>query len=289
MDSLDNDVYEYDKSLFFKLLESKRFSGTFESIQEQQGVVVCPIEIKNRPYNSNDLIEKHLFVPSPFYKNHFIPLFYALSSNNRKSSSTGSRVSATPESSVNLIVKATNSPRLDLTCDGKPICTDIKWLKTETAYSAGNSRPYRILVVDRELTYGVSRPPDEPSITTSIYDNDSEDGLLSTDLVAGANDNGVGDGEEFSGNGVVMVSKNRDSIAKRGSSISLSTGFIGLKDVNTFVKAIDFLHNTVCVIEESSSVNSAANTSTPTSRRRNDFTKSNGNQQKRLVKVRKRD
>ena len=282
MDSLENDVYEYDKSLFFKLLESKRFSGTFENIQEQQGVVVCPIEIKNRPYNSNDLIEKHLFVPSPFYKNHFIPLFYALSSNRK--SSTGSRVSAKPESSVNLIVKATNSPRLDLTCDGKPICTDIKWLKTETAYSAGNSRPYRILVVDRELTYGVSRPPDEP--TTSIYDNDSEE--LSTDLVAGTNDNGVGDGDEFNGNGVVMVSKNRDSIAKRGSSISLSWGFIGLKDVNTFVKAIDFLHNTVCVIEESSSLNSTASTSTPNSRRRNDFSKSNGNQQKRLVKVRKR-
>lgn len=281
MDSLDNDVYEYDKSLFFKLLESKRFSSTFESIQEQQGVVICPIEIKNRPYNSNDLIEKHLFVPSPFYKNHFIPLFYAMSSNRK--SSTGSRVSATPESSVNLIVKATSSPRIELTCDGKPICTDTKLLKTETAYSAGNSRPYRILVVDRELTYGVSRPPDEP--TTSIYDNDSEEGLLSTDLVAAAavNDN---DEEEFNGNGVLMVSKNRDSIAKRGSSISLSTGFIGLKDVNTFVKAIDYLHNTVCVVEESSA-NSSANAGTPTSRRRNELAKNNGHQQKRLVKVRK--
>lgn len=243
MDTLDNDVYEYDKSLFFKLLESKRFVAKFESIQEQQGVVVCPIEIKSWPFNSLDLIEKHLYLPSPYYKNHYIPLIYAPSGRTSVSSGGGggSRHSANmSESNVNLIVRInSSSSRFDLTCDGKPICTNVKLLKIETAYSAVNSRPYRILVVDRELTFGASRPPD----STTFEDADGENGsaTLDNELVENVDDS----------SSVVSVSKLRDTtLKKRGSSLSLTMGLLSLKDVNTFVKAIDFLHNAVCVVDE---------------------------------------
>lgn len=239
MDSTDNDVYEYDKCLFFKILESEKFQRKFETVQEQQGVVVCPLDIKNRPFNSSDLIDKHLFLPSPYYKNHFIPLVNA----NNNSSSSRLSSSSSNDNNVNLIVDDNTKFNLisrDVRGASSSICTNVKLLKTEIAYSAVNSRPYRILVVDRELVYGESKPPPSPSPLAPAITDDDE--YLADYIDASAE---------------LQTLKNRpvsslstSSIKKRGSSISLANTQFTVKDVNTFSKAIDFLHNIVCVLDE---------------------------------------
>ena len=71
------DVYNYDKSQFFTLLESPKFRAKYNLIQEQQGIIVCPLDLLKQPNglsSQTDLIDRHLFLPSPFYKNHYLPL-----------------------------------------------------------------------------------------------------------------------------------------------------------------------------------------------------------------------
>lgn len=89
--SSSSDAYEYDKSDFFRLLETKRFQKKHELIQELEGCIVCPLELSLQIINfpienlitlQNDLINRHLFVPSPFYKNHYLPLACLRSSSN---------------------------------------------------------------------------------------------------------------------------------------------------------------------------------------------------------------
>jgi hypothetical protein len=157
------------------------------------------------------LIDKHLYLPSPFYKNNYIPLFI-------HNATTGNRLNPKPE--IYLVLLNENNKILDfnLICDGKQICKNVKLLNTETAYSA-SGKQYRILVVDREFNFGTNRP-------NSVALNTIED-MLSDYLTV----------------------ENDDDIKSIATSSTISTG-LGLKDVNTFSKAIDFMHNTIFLVED---------------------------------------
>jgi hypothetical protein len=116
----NNEIYEYDKGVFFRLLQSPKYAFKLEFIQQNQGLVICPVcQLKLRQSNKeiNDLIDSHLFLPSPFYKNHYIPLneFCLMSYRKR-------------------------------------VCKDVKLLNIQTAFTE-NYRKYKILIVNNILKY----------------------------------------------------------------------------------------------------------------------------------------
>lgn len=161
MDETNDEVYDYDKSLFFRLLQSVHFRVKFEFIQNQQGLIVCPLKLyqfnKAKRKEVNDLIDSHLFVPSPFYKNHYIPLIslIALSSLNSSNVLTSS-LPLDHTQHIHLVLNDLNSENsnneLYLMHFRRRICRHVKLLSIQTAFT-DNFKQYKILIVNKQLSY----------------------------------------------------------------------------------------------------------------------------------------
>jgi hypothetical protein len=181
----DYDSYNYDKSLFFSLLQTTRHKLKYEFVQHKQGLVVCPLKMSNTLLSKfeAELIDRHLFIPSPFYKNHYVPLV-SLSSlsmlNNSSpllytqslqvsssSSSPGSVLlfNSVPldhsqhitlilvDESSHLGAKNASKVEMLLISGGhKRICKNVKLLSIQTAYNQ-TLQAYKILIVNRPLQY----------------------------------------------------------------------------------------------------------------------------------------
>lgn len=173
----NNDVYDYDKSTFFRLVQSTKHRLKFEFTIQQKGVVVCPLmllaqhQIKSNKGSSSketsDLIDSHLFVPSPFYKNHYIPLIslIALSTlgntanntnNNNTNVNNGNAFLQLPldhSQQIHLVLNDDEmSNELYLMNSRRRICKDVKLLSVQTAFTDNFSK-YKILIVSKQLVY----------------------------------------------------------------------------------------------------------------------------------------
>jgi hypothetical protein len=160
MDTDDNEIYDYDRSSFFRLLQSVKYRLKFEFIQQQQGLVVCPLKIKinhRYPKQTENLIDTHLFVPSPFYKNHYIPLnsLIALSALNSSSLQNNSLpLDHTQQISLMLsnVADQSGNSELILTNCRRRICKNVKLLNIQTAYT-DDCKSYKILIVNRAMYF----------------------------------------------------------------------------------------------------------------------------------------
>ncbi|CAF0718997.1 unnamed protein product [Brachionus calyciflorus] len=134
----ENNVYNYDNSFFFTLLDSKRFQTKFKQIQDQQGLVVCPLDVTSssrNPLNQQDLIDRHLFLPSPYLKNHYIPLICLSFSLNPV-------IYLILDDFKNILVFK----------NGQRTCENVKLLNIEHCYNDEN-KIYKILIINKELNF----------------------------------------------------------------------------------------------------------------------------------------
>lgn len=164
MDETNDEVYDYDKCLFFRLLQTVKFRIKFEFIQQQQGLVVCPIKLAqlNRENLKEiaNLIDSHLFLPSPFYKNHFIPLISLIALSSLNSSSVlNSSLPLDHSQQIHLILNDSNDfnnntsgNELFLMSLRRRICRHVKLLNIQTAFT-NNFKQYKILIVNKQLSY----------------------------------------------------------------------------------------------------------------------------------------
>ena len=160
----DYDVYDYDQSLFFRLLDSAKFRFKFEFVQQKQGLVVCPLELKsthvNTPKKQNDLVDTHLYLPSPFYKNHYIPL------NSLNSLASSSEISNDSflldhSSKIYLVLNQSDDqqmPDMILKHNHTQICKNVKLLNVQTAFTE-NKKTYKILIVNKHLRFTKKKSP----------------------------------------------------------------------------------------------------------------------------------
>ncbi len=146
------EVYDYDKCSFFRLLQTQKYRLKFEFVQQQQGLVVCPLKLTQLKANKrNELIDSHLFVPSPFYKNHYIPLnsLTALASLNTMCSS----LPLDHSQQIHLFLNDDYClNELCLINFRRRICRNVKLFSIQTAY-ADNFKKYKILIVNKQLRY----------------------------------------------------------------------------------------------------------------------------------------
>lgn len=185
------DVYNYDRCFFFNLLDSK-FHSKFQFIQEKQGLIVCPLEVlaESRDPSSHDqLIERHLFLPSPYLKNHFIPFSDPLTISPR----------------YYLIVNDLGSPSIFIFVNGLRVCQYLKLLSVQEGYNDQNET-YKILIVNKEINFKMD---------------------------------------------------NEDKIFRHHSRLpSLDQGLLkvsSINEVSSFAQCIDFMHNTICLVNDYSS------------------------------------
>jgi hypothetical protein len=170
MNSSEDDIYDYDRSPFFCLLQSPRFYRRFEFIQEHQGIVVCPLnkikvntsDLSKQSQKENDLVDRHLFVPSPFYKNQFIPLsslicLASISSSSSSAKNSTNFLSLDHFQSITLSIissdKSENNYEMVLMYKKRRICQTIRLLNIQTAYTENSGKSYRILIVNDKLKY----------------------------------------------------------------------------------------------------------------------------------------
>ena len=166
MDTAESEIYDYDRSSFFRLLQSVKYRLKFDFIQQQQGLVVCPLKVKlnNRQVKQTEnLIDSHLFVPSPFYKNHFIPLNSLMSlpslntvhvQNNSLPLDHSQQISLFLGNSVtsNQSNEQSTSNELVLMNYRRRICKNVKLLNIQTAYT-DDCKSYKILIVNKPLYF----------------------------------------------------------------------------------------------------------------------------------------
>lgn len=149
MDLIDseNDVYNYDNCYFFNLLDSSKYLSKFKFIQDKQGLIVCPLEVllqSRDPSNHDELIERHLFLPSPYLKNQFIPVSEPMIISPR----------------YYLSLNEVNPPKIFVFINGLRICQYLKLLSIQEAYNDQNEI-YKILIVNKEINFKVEN--DVPS------------------------------------------------------------------------------------------------------------------------------
>jgi hypothetical protein len=236
---IDYDIFNYDKSSFYSLLDTEKFKFKLEFVQQHQGLIVCPLECKIKANDSKqqaDLIDRHLFVPSPFYKNHFIPLNSLLGLNASLASTTSSSSSLTSTSSqsnllldhlqqVHLVLNdQSESNELVLLNQNRTICNNVKLLNKQVAYTDDN-QPYKILIVDKELKYKISN-----KLIDFKYDEDDEDNDLKYTEIKSP--------------------QSRKSVSMFYAQNTTPNATFSLNDVKTFGQSIDFLHEMVCLTNE---------------------------------------
>lgn len=234
----NNEVYEYDKSLFFSLLDSVRFRHKFKLIQDQQGIIVCPLDLTTQSkssINHLDLIDRHLFIPSPFLKNHFIPLGNFTYSSNLKPSIYLILDDSKPHNEIFLIK------------NGEHICKNVKLLNTETGYSDTN-KIYRILIINKEFQYKTSNQIYSDTEVSEVdeYDSDSSSDLsLRLFQITSLNDvRTFSQSIDFMQNTVCLIANELDTgLSERRRKIS--NCFIGqefLNEIELFKKTYIILY-----------------------------------------------
>ncbi|RNA39302.1 telomerase-binding EST1A-like [Brachionus plicatilis] len=191
MDLIDNenDVYNYDRSFFFNLLDSTKFGSKFKFVQDKQGLIVCPLEVLSQsrePSNHDELIERHLFLPSPYLKNQFIPISDPLI--------------ITP--SYYLTLNDSDPPSVLIFANGLTVCHYLKLLSIQEAYNDQNE-VYKILIVNKEIN---------AKMESEAKHDRRHSKLASSD------------------HGILKVSS--------------------VQEVCTFGQCIDFMHNTVCLVND---------------------------------------
>jgi hypothetical protein len=278
------DVYNYDKSQFFTLLESTKFRAKYNLIQEQQGIIVCPLDLIKQPAglaSQADLIDRHLFVPSPFYKNHFIPLI-TLNQTNATNQSVSSSSSSSSGNLINtysinlnplvyLIValqqeqdenENVNATGHDfyLIRQSRQICKHVKLLNVQTAYSESNKQ-YKILIVDKELFFKISIPKMARNksslvalnqISEQYADNAEKSGRHARSSSMGRNteEEDEDDFEEMKNRADSQFLSESNSNRADKRRVSVVNYTISLNSVFTFQQSIDFMYNTVFMIDE---------------------------------------
>ena len=223
------DIYDYDKSAFFRALtESHKHAPKLEAVQHQGGLIVCPLHLQNvdgsvcTPHTDHALLERHLFVPSPFYKNHYVL---------HTPPPVASTVDHFTDISLILAESAVSpddgSQQYDMaviSAARQRICKYVKLLSVQTAYSS-SGREYRILVVNKPLQF--SKVLQQPGSSLSS---------------AGRNGTEKAPPEK---------PKRLSQQMRKGSvipAISLKRnetfGYGSLSDVKSFQQAIDFMQET---------------------------------------------
>lgn len=68
---MNDDLLEYDKYDFYKILETQ-FTKQLELVKSQSGIICIPINNLNElTFLSYDFIAKHLYIPSPYFKDEY--------------------------------------------------------------------------------------------------------------------------------------------------------------------------------------------------------------------------
>ena len=177
---MDADVYNYDKCAFYRLLDSAKLRAKYEMVQEKQGVVVCPLNatITNNQ-SAADLINRHLFLPSPLYKNHYVSLAHQIqpAHHHYHQSSEQTDINATTSQLVYLVFnnESTGGGELVLTNESRLTSKSFKLLGTQTAYSSRTLKPFKILIVHSPLTFA-----ELTTTTTSVVRKSSASSLPSS-------------------------------------------------------------------------------------------------------------
>jgi hypothetical protein len=266
----DNDIYDYDRSSFFRLLQSNKYRTKYEFVQQQQGLVVCPLKLKlnNRFIKQPEsLIDCHLFVPSPFFKNHYVPLssLIALSSLNSSNSLTHS-LPLDHSQQVSLVLR--NSDDELLVLNGlRRICKSVKLLNVQTAYT-DNAKSYKILIVNKELHFkannnlqSFSQYPaskrqslanvnaiNEVDSVEEKEDSDSEQPVLDTSLKEEL--------EDSLKNGAAPFDTYIPAVSHRNSTFMQDISFSNLDDVKKFGQSVDFMQSSAFISYSNSEENS---------------------------------
>jgi hypothetical protein len=291
---MEIDAYDYDKSLFYRLLESQpKFKTKYEFVQERQGVIVCPLEFKQsylkkfKTYYSTanssnsspsfDFIDLHLYLPSPFYKNHYIPLssLAALSSLNLNSSSGGSSVLLDHSQHIYLILNddQEGQPNEFVLINKKKqkICKQVKLLGIQKNYTENNNL-YKVLIVNKPVYF---RPPSisvQPfsgssskskmlassaaftlnQINSDLDEENDENGYQLDQDDSSDNEHGSIETNMNTNNFYASNGSSKNSPAKRNKQStkgpSNTSEFNSINQVKSFGKSIDFLHDFVGLV-----------------------------------------
>lgn len=267
------DAYDYDRSLFYRLLESTpKFKAKLDLVQERQGLIVCPLELKSAHLaklkttststthqknpdedsttstlssSSFDLIDSHLFVPSPFYKNQYIPLSsfsFSFSTNHTNANANANANIFDPSSQhsinhVHLNLNEENNRFVLMNQRQQQICKHVKLLAVQKNYTE-SMRLYKVLVVNKPIIYFATRQqlsanssnsssmsmPDLSSHTTTRSPKVDPDDMIADDQLSS------------------MTEPATSSSSKPSSRAS---DLFTLNQVKTFSKCIDFMHEFV--------------------------------------------
>jgi hypothetical protein len=279
MDS-EYDIYNYDKCQFFTILESPKFRSKYDLIRERQGIIICPLKICQQPLNSllkqADLIDRHLFLPSPFYKNHYIPLSSLLKSYNQNDNYTGqefassasiilsSYYTANPSPTVHLALNLSSSNQNEhhhqtniktefyLIKNSKQICKNVKLLNIQTGYNE-SSQQYKILIVNKELVYTTSNILKSPASSASLSRID-ENAVKSNRKIRIVNycseDEEEEHGEKMKPASSPTSTPDFNNNRKRMPMFDPLSKTVSINDVLTFRQCIDFMHNAIFIIDE---------------------------------------
>lgn len=281
MDAEDSEIYDYDRSSFFRLLQSAKCRLKYEFIQQQQGLVVCPLKLKLNPRlikQSENLIDTHLFVPSPFYKNHYIPLnsLIALSSLSQSNIHNGSlpldhsqQISLILSNIDNSLDKSNNNNELILMSNRRRICKNVKLLNIQTAYS-DNCKTYKILIVNKELCFKLANSQcnqyqnrkvstqinsENDDLDEIVEESDSENQALDEQINSTFESYHNRNEEDRLGVLEAQFTSSFDSthrggvvesipaISHRNSTFMQEASFDSLDDVKKFGQSVDFMHS----------------------------------------------
>jgi len=236
MDATESDIYDYDRSSFFRLLQSAKYRLKYEFVQQQLGLVVCPLKAKvggRVARQVEALIESHLFVPSPFYKNVYIPL----NSLSALASLRQPPLLAMPlDHSQHIALVLDNSGELVLFNNRRRICRNVKLLSVQTAYTDAN-KAYKILIVNKELSFRA--PPSQP-LSPAIEESEaSQHDRASDSPVQPAFDAPHAPSEHKTG----LESQHAASYDARTSTFMQEASFASVSDVKTFGQSVDFMHS----------------------------------------------
>ena len=264
----DSDVFDYDKSRFFRILQSAEYKIKFDFIQQQQGIVVCPLKMSPKP-PTQDLINRHLFIPSPFYKNHYVPLNSLIALASLKSSTNV--VPMDHYQQVYLILnssKVSNPNEIHLMSAGQRICPNVKLLNVQMAFT-DNNKSYKILIVDRTLTFKspYSFYYNQKKQPMQIYGENDQDLDIDDDMSQNNNDSDAfNDSYDDKMNEYYENSRRnnrRTSLVRNSLLKSTSNEIFSIEDVKTFGQCIDFMHESqfIDILDESDDLDSNSESS----------------------------
>ena len=279
---MDIDVYDYDKSLFYRLLESPKYKSKYEFVQEKKGVIVCPLEFdlnylnkfkkNNNDFASDnnnnngsinfDFIDLHLYLPSPFYKNHYIPLSSLTNLNNQNNNNNNNNSFNNNYQSILLdhsqnvyLILYENEEQNDfiLMNQRNQICKYIKLLSIQKNYTDTNNQ-YKILIVNKPVYFKpLINKPSKKTKSSNFNNNIRSLNAINSepDEENDLNDSFIGDSTDID---ISNLYNNTPKKNKNVKEIQLSppqSKFNSLEEVNGYGKSIDFLHDYVGLISKS--------------------------------------